>query len=72
MDASPSMSAHGIEPSMARNISFCTISASSIDSSPQRSGQDSPYNANHHDDFRFRTVRGKTYVEPKRINHLIF
>ncbi|KFG78288.1 putative glycosyltransferase family 2 protein [Metarhizium anisopliae] len=40
---------------MARNRSFCTISASSIDSSPQRSGQDSPYNANHHDDFRFRT-----------------
>ncbi|KID95242.1 hypothetical protein MAJ_08816, partial [Metarhizium majus ARSEF 297] len=65
MDASPSMSVHGIEPSMARNRSFCTISASSIDSSPQRSGQDSPYNANYHDDFRFRTM--VTYIHNRAV-----
>ncbi|KID59983.1 hypothetical protein MAN_10233, partial [Metarhizium hybridum] len=50
---------------MARNRSFCTISASSIDSSPQRSGQDSPYNANHHDDFRFRTM--VTYLHNRAV-----
>ncbi|KAG8416145.1 hypothetical protein J3459_013727 [Metarhizium acridum] len=65
MDASPSISVHGIDLSMPRNRSFCTISASSIDSSPQRSGQDSPYNANYHDDFRFRTM--VTYLHNRAV-----
>lgn len=41
---------------MRRNQSFATLSGNSVDSHPQRSGQNTPYHGTYDDEFRFKTV----------------